>query len=120
MPRNDRVTNIEDMIDLPSMENRWFKPDDFPNNILILKDVQRKVGNRGEFFLMTCTLEGSGEQVEISTGAIQPSMVMKTWIELGKKPMRFSFKFDGQRILMSVPVENHGQQEMFADEDSAT
>lgn len=119
--RKNAINDIQNLIDLEAMESRWFKPADFTGNVLILKDANMKHHSVfGDFFLLTCVLEGSGEQVEISTGATQPFAVVKAWIELGKPAMRFSFRIDGQKVIMGKPIDMPHSSEMFTEDEQAT
>lgn len=105
MAKRNSVPNIGDMMDLNKFEQSWHKPEEYQGISLVLKDVAKRTGARGDYYLMTVHVEELNEDVFVSTGASQPSLVISAWLQGGAQTMRFTFAKDGDRILMVNPVD---------------
>lgn len=101
----NRYEDLNDIVDLGRMSERWHKPGEFEGITLILKEASNRTGTRGEYFVITCEIEDSGELVYISTGASQPMMAISAWKAAGGKPVRFTFDREGDRTLMVKPSD---------------
>lgn len=95
---------IGDVLNLEKLGERWHKPEDFFGVVLVLKDAQLRVGQNGEFYVLTCDVEASGETVYVSTGASQPMLVVQAWRQQGRRPVRFTFLKEGRRTIMDNPL----------------
>lgn len=98
-----KYQNIDNLFDLDRLSERWLKPHDFYGIVLILKASQTKLGTRGEYYVITCEVEDTGEVVYISTGASQPMMAIQAWLATGSPPVRFTFAKEGDRDVMAKP-----------------
>lgn len=102
----NRYDDLDKYVDLGRMSERWHKPGEFEGITLILKDASNRTGTRGEYFVIGCEIEDTGEMIYISTGASQPMMAISAWKAAGSKPVRFTFAREGDRTLMVKPSES--------------
>lgn len=104
MAKQKQVQDIDAIFNMDDFSQTYTKPEDWENTVLILHDVVQKAGQKGDYLVMTCQVETTGETVYVSTGANQVMAFCKAWLNRNKQPVRFSFYKTGDRILMDRPV----------------
>lgn len=120
MAKRNEVHNIDEMFDMSQFTKQVYKPEDFPNNVLILKTADKKLSPTGSYYLITAILEGSQEEVLISSGATQIVTFLNAWNETGSPAVRFSFYKSGRSDLMGKPKDNRSLPGFESEDTSET
>ena len=102
----DNRPDIDSVVPVEALSEQWQKPEAYQGITLILKAATFQQGKRGQYYVLTCEVEETNQTILISTGAGQPRMVVQAWLEAGSRPVRFAFTIDGNRTLISKPLDS--------------
>src|SRR5574341_153799 len=89
------IGNIGDLINIDEILPPIHKPKEFYGVTLVMAEAEPMEGNKGDYYRMRVTVENTGAEVYVTSGAMQIKAVIAAWFELGKPPLRFTFVKSG-------------------------
>lgn len=101
----NKPVNVGEVFNLDEILPPIHKPKEFYGVTLVLSDAEPIEGAKGNYYRMRCTVEQTGTEVYITSGAMQVKAVLEAWVELGKPSLRFTFVKSGDMDWIVNPTD---------------